>query len=304
MQTQKLVARVKLGIERARARYASVDIGVTTFRNFSAVDGGTYTAALTYYFFFSIFPLLLFAASILGYLTFGDDTLRKELMDAGLRSVPLLRSVLSAETLALIEERRGQMAVTGVALALYSGTGAIVALGHALNKIHGIDEEGNFFVKRAKALKWMLVLGVAAALSLALGTAAGYATNIFDGSAAVVLTFAVGHLAGFIVGFLTFATAFRFLPNRPLTWAEVVPGAVTAAALFEVLKEVGTWYLEQGAKGRAQTFGTLAAAAGLLVASYLIAQITLLSASLNDVLAERRLTRRPPASGDREGQDG
>jgi membrane protein len=291
-------------IERARARWSVVDVGVQTFKNFSAVDGGTYSAALTYYFFFSIFPLLLFAASILGYLTLGNNELRQDILDAGLRSVPLLKSVLSKDTLATIEENRGSIAVTGVVLALYSGSGAIVALGHALNRILGVEQERNFLGKRLNSLLWLAVLGLGAVVSLGLGGLAGYATKFFDGTVSSILSRLLGHGVGFVVGAGVFATAYRFLPNKPQTWSDVLPGACVAAAAFEILKEMGAWYLEQGAGGREKTFGTLAAAAGLLVASYLIAQITLLAASFNEVLAERRLTRQSSGLHDKGGHDG
>jgi membrane protein len=93
------------------------------------------------------------------------------------------------------------------------------------------------------------------------------------------------------VGTLVFAAAFRVLPATELAWRDVLPGALVAAAAFELLKSLGAAYLEAGAASRNATFGTFAAAAGLLVASYLICQITLLSAEVNVVLAERRLTR-------------
>ncbi len=301
-QAQRLVAKIQLNIERARARSSAVDVTIQTFKSFSAADGSSYTAALTYYFFFSIFPLLLATAAILGYLTLGNESLRQTLLDAGLRSVPLLQSILSKETLETIEAQRQSMAATAVVLALYTGTGSVVALEHALNKIHGVSEEGSFLTKRLAALKWLVFLGGATIVSLALGALSGYATEVFDGTVAVTLGWALGHVAGGAVGVLIFATAYKVLPARVAGWRDVLPGAICAAIAFEVLKEVGTWYLERGAQGRAETFGTLAAAAGFLVASFLIAQVTLLSATLNDVLAQRRLTRQSMGEGeDRDG---
>ena len=66
---KRLAALAKLQIEKARARWGGVDIAVRTFKRYSEDDGGSYAAALTYYTFFSIFPLLLFAAAALGYVT-------------------------------------------------------------------------------------------------------------------------------------------------------------------------------------------------------------------------------------------
>lgn len=297
---KRLIARVKLAVEHARSDHAAVDVAVQTFKNFSLVDGGTYTAALTYYFFFSIFPLLLFGASILGYLTFGNDELRDEILKAGVDSVPLIRDLLSPGGLEFIEERRSSIAFTATIMALYSGTGAIVALQHALNKIHNVEQERTWVAKRLTAVRWLVVLGLAAVVSLGLGGAARYAGDLLGGPGA----FLVGHALGAATGVGLFALAFRTLPNNDLSWKEVLPGAISAAIAFEILKEFGAWYLQRGAAGREAAFGVFASAAGLLVASYLLAQVTLLSASLNDVLAERRLTRQSSGANDKEDRDG
>lgn len=288
---EKIGAQAKLRVETARSKSSVVDITLTTFKRFSLDDGGSYAAALTYYIFFSIFPLLLFGISLLGFLTDGNPDLRERILTAGLSSVPLLDQVLTPENLATIEERRQEIALTGALMALYTGSGAVVALSHALNKINGVTEERNFIGKRVRSLMWLAILGVSAVLSLTLGALAGYGAQVFGGDWAGVIGFLLGHIGGFAVGIVIFGSAFKFLPNKERSWGDVLPGAAVAAFAFEVLKEVGNWYLQRGAEGREATFGAFASAAGLLVASYLISQITLLSAELNDVLAERRATR-------------
>jgi membrane protein len=292
---KRLPAQLKLRVETARSRWGPVDVALRTFKQFSLDDGGSYTAALTYYFFFSIFPLLLFAAAVLGFLTQGNTELRNDILEAGRTSVPLVGSLLSEDSLKTIEENSGRLGLLGAVLALYSGSGAVVALSHGLNKINNVDEERTFVAKRLRSLMWLGILGGAALLSVGLGALAGNAGRLFDSTAAQAASFLLGHLVGFSIGVLIFASAFRYLPNKELSWEDVLPGAVVASFLFEILKEIGSWYLAQGAQSRQETFGTLAAAAGLLVASYLISRITLLSAELNDVLLQRRRTRAPNA---------
>ncbi|MGH2757261.1 MAG: YihY/virulence factor BrkB family protein [Actinomycetota bacterium] len=277
------VAQAKLRLERVRADHGWFDVAYRTFKRYGEDDGSSYAAALTYYTFFSIFPMLLFAAALLGYVTFGNRDLQQQIFDSGLKTVPVLSDVITRANLATIKENRESLALTGFVLALYSGSGAIVALGHALNKINHVTEEGSFVQKRLHSLMWLGILGAAAVVSLGLSAVAGFA----PGPLAVVLAVA----GGLALNTAIFATAYRFLTTKEETWTSVLPGALVAAVFFEILKVAGTAYLAGGEAGRSATFGTFTAAAGLLVASYLIAQITLLAAEVNAVLAERRTTR-------------
>ncbi|MFN2594582.1 MAG: YihY/virulence factor BrkB family protein [Actinomycetota bacterium] len=279
---QQVGAQAKVRVERARARFGLVDIVMRVFKRFSEDDGGSYSAALTYYLFFSLFPLLLFAASLLGYITFGNHDLQQKIFSSGLRTIPLLKDALSPNGVGTLQSARGPAAIIGLVLALYSGTGVIVALQHALNKIDHIHDEPNFIQKRLRAIKWLAVLSVAAVASLALTTVAQLA-----GPLAAVL----GIFGGLVLNIGIFMTAFRFLPASDYSWRDVFPGACVAAAVFELLKLFGALYLEHGSKARNDTFGALAGAATLLVASFLLAQVILLSAEVNAVLKERRTTR-------------
>jgi membrane protein len=283
-RVRRVQSDAKLRLERARARYSWVDIGVRTAKRYGDDDCGSYAAALTYYLFFSIFPLLLFAAAALGYLTPDNRALRRDILESGLRTVPVLSEAIDRTSLRQIEDNREAIALTGMVLALYSGSGAVVALEHALNKVGHVQEEPNFLVKRARSLRWLAVLGVAALASLALSTVVGFVVG--------PLGAALGIVAGVTINMGIFATAFRFLPATERSWAQVLPGSVVAAVAFEILKFAGSFYLARGAASRAQTFGALAGAAALLVASYLISQIILFAAELNEALFERRAIRR------------
>jgi len=270
-------------LERSRARSPVVDVAVRTFKRYSEDDCGTYAAALTYYAFFAIFPLLLFAAAGVGYATFGNDRLAGDLIDAGVKAVPMLKDVLSEEALDSLQQQKDTIAGVGLVLALYTGTGAIVALEHSLNNVHRIPTEGNWFQKRLRALRWLFLLGIAAAGSLA---TTSLAAALPDGIGKVM-----SYAGAFAIDVFIFATAFKFLPAKRTGWSDVLPGALVAAAAFSVLKALGAIYLAQGADVRSATYGTLAGAATLLVASYLISQVVLLAAEVNATLIERRATR-------------
>ena len=289
------VARAKAEVEKARARYGLIDIVVRVFKRYGEDDGGSYAAALTYYFFFSIFPLLLFSAAALGYLTFGNVELRDELIRQGVKTVPIIRDALKPEGVQTIIDNRGSIAIMAALLALYSGSGAIVALEHALNKLHRLTDEPNWIQKRLKSVKWLALLGAGALLAIGAQAAREWVDNIAFAALVFILGLAVN------VG--VYATAYRFLPAKQQTWGDVLPGAVVAGMGFMLLNLAGTIYLARGQSARNDTFGTFATAAALLVASYLISQITLLAAEVNLVLQERRDVRlRSSLRADQEGE--
>lgn len=292
MTTGGVTARAKLEIERARARFGTVDIGVRTFRRFSEDDGGVLAAALTYYTFFAIFPLLIFSAALIGYLSFLSEQFRERLLEAGLEGVPLLSQILTVESIGTMRDRRGALVILGLVLALYAGSGGIVALGHALNRINRVTAERPFVATRLASLKWLAVLGVAGIATVALGASVQWVGAAYGASAPVKVLVGIAVItASIALNTAIFMTAFRFLTAAPLGWREVAVGALAAAGAFELLKLFGAQFLAGGAAGRNATFGAFATAAGLLVASYLLAQIILLSAELNAVLAERRSSR-------------
>lgn len=287
-----IAARFKHEVERARARYGPVDVGVRTVRRFSQDDGGVLAAALTYYTFFSIFPLLIFAAAAIGYLTFLSESFRNTLLTTGLEGVPLLNRILTVDSIGTMQESRGALVIVGFVLALYAGSGGIVALGHALNRINHVDQERPFVAKRLASLKWLAVLGFAGLLTVGLGASMQWLRTAYGASVPVKLLVGMGVIAtSLALNTGIFLTAFKFLTAKPQTWGNVAPGAFGAACALELLKLFGAQYLAGGSQGRNATFGAFATAAGLLVASYLLAQITLLAAELNAVLAERRSSR-------------
>lgn len=291
----EVVARAKAQVERARARYGVVDIGVRIFKRFGDDDGGSYAAALTYYIFFSIFPLLLFAAAMLGYLTLGDRELRDAIIREGVKTVPIIRDALKPDGVETIMENRGGIAFTAAILALYSGSGAIVAFEHALNKLHRLTDEPNWIQKRLKSVKWLVLLGVGALVAIGLQVLREWLDNFV----LAALVFVVG----VVITIAVYATAYKFLPAVQQKWSDVLPGAVVAGIGFTLLNLAGTAYLARGQSARNDTFGTFAAAAALLLASYLISQITLLAAEVNLVLQERRDVRlRSSLRTDQEGE--
>jgi membrane protein len=289
---EDIKVEAKRRVEVARANHAAIDVAVRTFRRFSEDEGGPSAAALTYYFFFSIFPLLLFVGSLLGLATFLSQDLKEDIIRAGLDAAPLLRDVLTPDGLKILQDRRAQLALVALVMALYAGSGVIVALEHALNKINRCSVEPSFIQKRIRSFKFMALFAVGALLSLALSALGKFIGDVAQlGILGTVFGSVVAYAGAIVVTTALFAACYRILPACELSWKDVLPGAITAAVIFEILKFAGSAYLAQGEATRNDTFGAFATAAALLVVSYLLSQVTLLAAELNAVILERRRMR-------------
>jgi uncharacterized BrkB/YihY/UPF0761 family membrane protein len=77
--------------------------------------------------------------------------------------------------------------------------------------------------------------------------------------------------------FVAFWVIYKVVPNRPVTWGEVLPGAILAALLWTVLRFGFTWYATSVANYES-AFGPLSTGITLLVFLYFASVIVLLGA--------------------------
>ena len=87
----------------------------------------------------------------------------------------------------------------------------------------------------------------------------------------------IGLLVPILLIFLAFWVIYRIVPNRPVTWGEVLPGAVVAALLWTVLR-VGFTYYATNIANYDSAFGPLSTGITLLVFLYFASVIVLLGA--------------------------
>ncbi|MBV8691982.1 MAG: YihY/virulence factor BrkB family protein, partial [Actinobacteria bacterium] len=98
-------------------------------------------------------------------------------------------------------------------------------------------------------------------------------------------------IAGLVISVLVsdalYMAAFRLLTVAHVGWRQLVPGSVLAAVAGAGLQAIGGYYVGHQLQGASQTYGLFAMVIGLLSWLYLQAQVTLLAAEVNVVLADR-----------------
>jgi YihY family inner membrane protein len=267
-------------IDEWQQRHRPVGFAFATFQKYSDDQGGYLAATISYYAFFSLFPLLLVLATVLGFVLSGHGDLERSLVDSALGQFPVIGRQLHAHSL----QGSGLALAIGIAAALWAGMGVVQAAQNAMNQVWGVPvkERPGFLPSRLRALMLLALLGGGLLLTTVLSGLGSF-------GASYGVAWKVGSIAlATALNFLLFWAGFRLLTTRDVTWRQLRGGAIAAAVAYEILQAAGGYYVGHVVKGASETYGTFALVIGLLSWIYLSAHAILLAAEGN-VVATRRL---------------
>jgi membrane protein len=247
-------------------------------------DLGSYQAALlTYYGFVSLFPLLLLAVTILGYVLVGDPAAQQAVLNSALRNFPVVGQELGANVHALHGSVWGL--IVGIVVSLYGALGVTQAAVTTMCQVWAIPvaERPGLPAAYSRGLTVLFVVGGGVLLTTALSaltTAVGASLPPWAGGL-------VGRLVPVVVAVVIntgiFVAGYQLLTPRRLTWRQLAPGAVVAALAWQALQLVGTYLVGHELQGSSASYGLFGIVLGLLVWLYLGALIALVGAQINAV---------------------
>lgn len=276
----------RLDAFQRRHRWASFPIAV--IYKFSE-DQGPYLAALiTYYGFLALFPLLLLLTSLLGFVLQGNPDLQQRVIDSTLSQFPVIGDQLdNPQGL----QGSGLALVVGVGVALYGALGIAQAIQNAMNVAWAVPRHRRPNPIRARLRSLVvIVIGGGAALATtvlsALGSSAG-AFGVERGAWTAILVV----LAAVVVNAGIFLLAFRVSTAHPTSMSELLPGAITAALIWQTLQLFGTAYVGNVVKDADMAYGVFALVLGVLGWIYIGAIGVVISAEINVVRAKRLYPR-------------
>ncbi len=242
----------------------------------SSDDQGGHLAALVAWFgFFSLFPLLLVFATILGYVLSGDPSARASVEHSVINQFPAVGSSLHLDRIS----GSAVALVIGVLTALYAGLGVTNAAQTALDTVWAVPfkHRANFVKSRLRGLGLLAFLG---AMFIVSTIASGAVSAGFGGAVAKI----AGYLVSLIVNYGLFFAAYRFMTDSNIPSADLRSGSVFAAVLWTILQSVGGLYLKHAAGG---SYGAFAVVIPLLIWLRLGAQVFLYGAEINVVVSRR-----------------
>lgn len=235
---------------------------------------------------FAIFPIVLFAASILGIVLRLFGRANKAVYDTIFSVVPdtAARDQL-VKAVGGVKSASGIFFIIGLLGLLWGGSAMFGAMEQAFAVIyHTVQRD---FIKQklvafAMVLVFTVLAGVAVASSSilpALKHIPAVPSFLTSGLIAGLLQAIVGVLAGFLL----FASIYFVTPNRKQEWGKVWPGALVAGVAFEIIVLIFPLYLtvNKGINQYGATFGLMFV---LLTFFFFFGLITMLGVEFNSVI--------------------
>ena len=270
-------------LDTAQQHHERLSIALATYKKYSDDKSANLATAIAFWAFFGIFPLLLVLVTLLGWILSGSEK------DSVLGHIANLFPLLDPKSVKGLSGAWWTMAV-GLLTALWSGLGVVRTVQFAFDSTWGVpDEERPGMAKQVLRSLWIL-----ATIGLGLVLTTFISGFVVTASTGVHLG-ALGRIGGYVLAVVLnlglFLAAFMILTTREVTLREVMPGAVFAGLVFFLLQQLSSYIISSHLKNAQSTYGHFATVITLLWWFYLQAQVTLLGAQLNVVLAEKLYPR-------------
>ncbi len=270
-------------MDRTQQRVPVLGFPLAVIYKYSDDQGNYLAAIITYYAFIAIFPLLLLATSILGFVLQGDLALQEKVLDSALGQFPIIGDQLGRP--GGIKGSTGGV-VVGVCVALYGALGLGTAVQNALNVAWAVprNKRPNPILLRLRSIGLIFTVGFAL-LALSLGSALSQATVFGERVASyrwpiVVVTVLATTLVLAVVMRMGLAR------SHPL-WGSV-PGAFVIAVLWQTLQYFGTLYVTNVLAETSDMNKTFALVLGLIGVLWMAAAMAVIGIEVN-VVAVRKL---------------
>ncbi len=261
-----------------------IQLLVRTAKEMAADDATHMAAGVAYYALFSLFPILLFLLAVLS-LVLEPQEIRSRLIDFSSDYFPGSEQFINSNLEAVLRVR-GALGAFGVLGLLWSGSAIFGAVSRAVNRAWDVHADRPFFINKPRQLGMAAGVGLLFLLSMTI-IAVVRATDQFISADAQGLSFALHWLtpvllqgSSFLMTAGMFLLMYKFMPNTKTYWRYIWPGAMVAAVLFELSKNLFVLYLSTFASFE-DVYGGLAPVIVLSLWTYVSGLILIFGAELS-----------------------
>ena len=235
---------------------------------YGASQAGNYAAALAFSGLLAMFPMMLGALAIVG-LVARDPAMEARFLAFLLQTFPNTAQPQLTDALHSVSQSAGWMGLVSVGGLIWSASGIFATMEFALTQIFGTKQR-DMLRQKAMGLVMMLVLVVGVGMTVAANSIVG----LFP------MAWVTSLVVGAVVMVALLVLLYRFVPNRTFRLKDVLPGALLAGVLIELLSLGFPLYqrLSHGFNTYGAQFGLFFVLAAWL---YLLSQALLFGAVFN-----------------------
>jgi membrane protein len=285
------VARVPTLVDRVDAfqrRHPAVGFPLAVLYKFIDDQGNYLAAVVTYYAFVSIFPMLLIASSVLGFVLQGNADLRDEVLNGALSQFPIVGTELGKPTGL---QGSTSAVVFGTLAALYGVLGLGQAAQNAVNVAWAVPRNSrlNPLLSRASSLALLVLAGLTVLAVTVLTSIVSHA-EVFGPDFNRGLGWLL-KLASLVLNALVLAAMMRLATTARQSFRSSLPGAVAVALMWQLLQQAGGTYVNRVIARVSDVNAVFAIVLGLLALLYIASVMAVIGLEINVVLAKRLFPR-------------
>jgi membrane protein len=275
-------------VDAFQRRHAVVGFPLAVIYKFFDDQGNYLAAVVTYYAFVSIFPLLLIASSVLGFVLQGNEQFKDQVLTSALGQFPIVGTQLG-QPKGL--QGSASAVVVGALTALYGVLGLGQAAQNTVNVAWAVPRNSrlNPILSRLHSFLMLVLAGltvlVVAVLTSVLSHAEVFGYTVNEGLSWLL------RLVALLVNAAVLSLMMRFATSHRQGFLASLPGALTVAVLWQLLQLLGGAYVGHVVRRADDLNAVFALVLGLIAFVYVAAVMAVIGLEVNVVLARRLYPR-------------
>lgn len=222
-------------------------IGMDFSEHMKKQNISAYAASIAFFFFLSLGPMLIMICTIIPYTPLTEENLVTAVTDLTPDRIDPLAESLIAD---VYDKSAGILSIALLAT-LWSAAKGVMALMTGLNAVNGVEEKRNYFLVRAVASVYTVVMLLVVILSLFLMVFGDQLVTLAlhrIPQLETVVSFAMNFRFILVWAVLTllFAAVYTYVPDVKLKFKEQIPGAIFAAVVWSVFSWGFSIYVTYG----------------------------------------------------------
>lgn len=223
-------------------REDSLDHAKKIWREFNKDNGFLLAAAMSFYTFLSVFPLVLVGIAIFGYILGSPENARQLVLGTA------SHYAVGSSAIAILESIAGGSGTglgLGTLLLLWSGSTLMVMVQQAMNVVWDLEQPRGMVKQRLVGLLFLALLGTLLLLSLGATTAINAISSsnilLIPGWSWVASLFS--YFIPLVMSIAAFTLLYKLMPNTSVRWKVALIGGVFAGVFWEIAKVAFTFYV-------------------------------------------------------------